>query len=756
MSRNLIFVSTQSGYLEYMGVSKESYDFWRGYNQDRAKPYQTIRNLYCSEIGFGTDDEYLIYAIQCCECDSLNDPLHYQDKGEKYVNSIYKFIQDQLSGDVGFDNVYLILHEKDINDADSLSNDGTNFYSTDLSMWGVTQQGKEKLYHISDENFNIILFQHVPYTPVMEFVAGSVTKESICRLFKSLSEHKLIDSNDEQDGGPLPEEIKNLINNSFENKIEWNDDTNELIIKTALAPSNYNVVRIEYISNIYDLKYKIGSPNSNIDTVHSKWGISNDYIPTIHLSYKNAFKPVFLDSCRQLRFLDSSIWHYFIHISKDDLKSTKSALNHVLTTISENYNKGYYDLKVAGEYKELDGRLLTQSYIFKFGKDEEGHSAVTPFIFHSESENKERISDCGSTFLLNCNWRFLLVDDCANYKYQTKDPQGNDITLNGRPLSSLSGTSDKHVFKDDIIRDRIQEFYKLLGIEDSRIEKKPPITLDYAICIDQAIDKMKSTKYDLILLDYKLKKEEYGYNLLTKIRDSVDLQKIAGPKGKFFFMFISAYTNAVQERLRCEDFPVDTSYWFIGRGACPTNTPYLFLYCMLRMMRIRYDKLVKHSKHLLYDLSTGIDGKNGAPLEYMRYVSMTMFLTKLFEKGNERTNCVKGFNAFLNLRRVYDSIKHDVIRVDHEIDKVKSSPLILSVFKDEGVCSNSFWEHLQNLVYLTAFGTIRQWPEMWEDYTFIRTKLEKAEKEYSKELQDETMPSSLIRDYIISLKSKIS
>ena len=136
------------------------------------------------------------------------------------------------------------------------------------------------------------------------------------------------------------------------------------------------------------------------------------------------------------------------------------------------------------------------------------------------------------------------------------------------------------------------------------------------------------------------------------------------------------------------------------------------------------------------------------------YISMTMFLTKLYEKDKERNNCVKGFNAFLNLRRVYDIIKNDVDINNEE----KSSRLILSMFKDEKYGSNSFWEHLQNLVYLTAFGTIRQWPEMWEDYIFIKGKLEKAESEYeSYWVEDKyTKPSILIRDYILSLKGMMS
>ena len=37
-------------------------------------------------------------------------------------------------------------------------------------------------------------------------------------------------------------------------------------------------------------------------------------------------------------------------------------------------------------------------------------------------------------------------------------------------------------------------------------------------------------------------------------------------------------------------------------------------------------------------------------------------------------------------------------------------------------------EHLTQLVYLTAFGTVRQWPEMWEEYQYIKSVLGKIEE----------------------------
>ena len=57
-------------------------------------------------------------------------------------------------------------------------------------------------------------------------------------------------------------------------------------------------------------------------------------------------------------------------------------------------------------------------------------------------------------------------------------------------------------------------------------------------------------------------------------------------------------------------------------------------------------------------------------------------------------------------------------------------------------------EHLLQLVHLTAFGTVLQWPEMWEEYQYVTRTIgldNKSEilKQFSKNVED----------YIITLKS---
>lgn len=493
------------------------------------------------------------------------------------------------------------------------------------------------------------------------------------------------------------------------------------------------------------------------------------FYPTIHISSLNHLRREECENnksntnTRYAAALDCSIWNYYYSFEQY-FEDKGTGLIQIIEDICKNYNEGRYQLAVAQEYVELQNRIVLNSYL----DYKNGHaSSVSPFLFHSEkymrlqipllnqiSEGKEVNGD---EFGHRCNWRFLLLDDHAQA---------------GIAREAMRGSSCK--FKKDIINYNLKRVVNPTFLS-TQSESLFQLTFEFdcVSSVQEAEEKLRNkNKYDIILLDYKLDvqngKQEYGYELLERIRDDQEgkdgqaakKELSPGPNETFYFMFISAYTTAVQERLQAEGFYVSKDYWFIGRGACPTNTPYLFLYSLKRMMDIRYDKLTKHSKQLLKDLVKGSGNVDDKDIEKKKgtYATMIMFLTKLYEEGKERNNCVKGFNAFLNLRRVYDTIKHDVDHSNSKDSDMKSSPLIKSLFKDEEFCSNSFWEHLQNLVYLTAFGTIRQWPEMWEDYIFIKGKLKKAESEYESywAVDKYIRPSILIRNYILNLKGMMS
>lgn len=470
-----------------------------------------------------------------------------------------------------------------------------------------------------------------------------------------------------------------------------------------------------------------------------------DY-PTIYIrlyDYLSKADPMdeVLSYARWLRYVDSSIWRYFCEmnieidgqgnkqLSREDENKFKKAL----MSIRDNYSKGIYNLAIAHEYNDLQHRLLEQDYI----KSKGDHANISPFLFHMESKMMERLLNYEFLFI-GKQWRILLLDDRSG-KFQ-KGCQS---------LTNYDETPSK-LYQEDIIECRLNNLYEKIKIANDI----SPITTECVQSIEQAKKRLQEYCYDIILLDYKLGENEkgaysYGYEILTAIRDNKALQEKARPNGKYFFMFTSAYPTAVQERLRCEDLSTSEKYWFIGRGANPTNTPYLFLYSLCRLMRVRYETLTEHAEQLLRKLKENeADVKNA---EIDNYTSMSQFLTLLYQDGNERNNCVVGFNAFLNLRRVYNTVKYDI----DEKEPDKGSPLINSLFPDVVVCTNSFWEHLQNLVYLTAYGTIRQWPEMWEDYTFVKQKLEAAEKLCKDRINGEPA-SVLIRNYILKLKESMS
>ena len=89
---------------------------------------------------------------------------------------------------------------------------------------------------------------------------------------------------------------------------------------------------------------------------------------------------------------------------------------------------------------------------------------------------------------------------------------------------------------------------------------------------------------------------------------------------------------------------------------------------------------------------------------------------------------------------------------------MKSSLLVWSAFKVVHHFSGAFFDHLQHLVYLTAFGTVRQWQEMWEEYVFVHKELCEYDRivvekdNQGKVIKRGSRISDAIHSYIIKLK----
>ena len=293
------------------------------------------------------------------------------------------------------------------------------------------------------------------------------------------------------------------------------------------------------------------------------------------------------------------------------------------------------------------------------------------------------------------------------------------------------------------------------------------IVIDCVKHVDAAQYCLQKYKYEIVLLDYLLYKDkiagdkEYGYQLLERLniwhqeklkrakdkKPDAELDNIyhPGPNGRFFFLFISAYTTAVHERMLEKGFgKTERGLWFLGDGACPTNTPYLFAYRLLLLMRYR-----------IKDLS--LDNEGG-------FLSLIDLLKEIFVNTDPRDKLTdvrerahKHFNHVLFMRDKYKKLENDLLEEDEksittgeDIINMRSSLLIQSAFQRVHLFSGSFFEHLQHLVYLTAFGTIRQWTELWEEYVFIHKTLLRYDDLTGG--SDGLTINQAIRDYIIQLK----
>lgn len=529
--------------------------------------------------------------------------------------------------------------------------------------------------------------------------------------------------------------------------------------------------------------------------------------PIVHLTIYNIFKHEIAGLTqapkRYNKIIDSSIWNYYIPLDitiKDadgnelrdidgnnqwEYSNNYKLFADALNDIARNKKEGLYDLSVAHEFADLNARLVKQSHL-----NGDGHKGISPFLFHSENEMRERIDEYNEkankyTITLDkikkYRWRFLLLDDKSIKSMSS--------------VNDCNGTSIKDINKLQIIAHNL---HRILGFDEERIwfrtfmfgfdntnnkiVKEPScfgrvkngafkpvkelpakkediqIVIDCVEGVSEAEACLRQYRYEIVLLDYLLN-NEYGYQLLTHLQkwheakekrkkdgvgnDRDDFYK-PGPNKRFYFMFISAFHTAVQERMLEQGFGrTERSLWYIGDGACPTNTPYLFSYQLLLLMR-----------HRITDLRKENEGGCLTLVELLKEIYVNRDKAGLVDV-RERAN--KHFNHVLYMRSKYHHLEQDFYKEDERKDlkgddimNMRSSLLIQSVFGYVHHFSGAMFEHLQHLVYLTAFGTIRQWTELWEEYVFIHKILTQYDALTGK--SDGKVINRAIRNYIIKLK----
>lgn len=531
-------------------------------------------------------------------------------------------------------------------------------------------------------------------------------------------------------------------------------------------------------SNKSNQRYIFRQKELVLDRVNNK-----PIYPIIHLSIVDFIKNdlIFRYKC----YPDSSIWNYYVPIEVTDNRYNFQRFEQAIKEISENAINRLYDFSISKEFAEFNARLLQVSYIRSFeNKSNNGHADfISPFLFHSEWKMKKRIkegnvsdeSDVSCKYLTLCKWRILLVDDYANKSLLKDNSEDNkDLCPYGKLKIIINDINKigKHniawctPFPDGISkREDIQSTDIHWNYKATACNSQSNIYIVYVQTKDEALMIMKYFKFDFILLDYLLGdgdnklKREYTYELLNQIKEEYDnVQKnnkqtlpekksiLSGiaPLNRLYFMYISAFVPAISERLQEQGLIRDTPYWHIARGACPTNTPYLFLYYLYRLMEKRYNEMSLGKE-------SGLSGH-----------TLVDFLNNIFDDDFKKVKykASKYFNTLLNLRNKYDIMKHDVYDEDSNLDWLhkRGSLLVYSLFPDIKCYSNAFWEHMQQLIYLVAFGTVRQWPEMWEEYVFVRDRLKEAEQKVQTvnncPFRKVRLLSDKIEDYIILLRNR--
>jgi hypothetical protein len=452
---------------------------------------------------------------------------------------------------------------------------------------------------------------------------------------------------------------------------------------------------------------------------------THDLVPIIHLMADvdvcKCFRSEHDDlgnKSRYINIIDSSIWN-IISWDKDTFVSA-------LEEVEKNYKIGYYNLAIANEYADLNARLVRESYIWSPTGEKAGHGDfLSPFVFHSERQHREILTIKERDILDTVKkhkWRFLLLDDKCN-----------DF------LSVCSGSESLN--KTHIICDRLQTMgFKVkayLGstLLYSNVEGEADIAIECFENTKTAIDAMRRREYDIILLDYLLGSEKdtdgkkhYGYELLTQLKEELEssneIKPILGPNRKYFFMFISAFTISVDERLRQKGIFRSDEYWYIGEGSCPTNTPHLFMHQLARLMFMRLEDC-GISKLLSVEIRRMLNDIYGSEQK----------------RNNVKAKADASFHDILSLLYSYKRLLKDVNVPYSGQSLFDSSRSVLCtdfVMRHGKQTLGGLLEHVTHMVYLTAFGTVRQWPEIWEEYRFVAAQVGYME---------------VIESYILSLKS---
>lgn len=503
------------------------------------------------------------------------------------------------------------------------------------------------------------------------------------------------------------------------------------------VPPTFHLNNQTYLNRLAIWQLSGASDQASLDIIFDRLGNENDFW-NLRFSPEHCGKRLiapqpllivgtkplkeFGEEDRRAYYLDSSIWCRYA--------ANEEEANNIRAQFVRNRELGLYDCYNAKEQMEFGARMLINS---RFGEFEgSSHKKIVPIVFPSEGEmvkrTQEIVEEIKAEFANRPTanfplvWKILLVDD-HSYK-----------TLSGGLCSKLAVINE---VLSSLFEIEICEGNASVPPRGESVKTPCPALGDlYHIKIycaeskEEAQDRIKRERFDIILLDYLLNKPDTfdtSVDLLLELKEAISKVKEArGPLELLWFSNVSSFANAIESRLTAKGIPQVTEEWVQNKGACAINTPELFKHNLLQFMRYQLKRL------------TYIPGQN-EPGEYDRIVTLFDLLCVIYtEKGKIRDNAQRFFRAILKFKADYDILRKDIeYGMENEEDKRNAaklaanplkSEIIHSLFPDIAHYTDSFWDHLVHLVYHTAHGSPQQWPQMMVNFKEIKEVLRRTVK----------------------------
>jgi len=437
--------------------------------------------------------------------------------------------------------------------------------------------------------------------------------------------------------------------------------------------------------------------------------------------YKNrisVFDKLYYQFDKRKYFLDSSIWHYYLPMEKWNGKSFEQNLKLIIEDIQENYNMQLYDTVVAREYLEFQTRMMKNSYLEAVGG---GHAQqITPYVFHTETEmryradykiNEKLKKEYGN--LKNFAWRVLLVDDYA--EKELRKNKDNKISYDKISILTKILEKDFIVTKDNEIKKPEKPIIYIKGTKESNV-------------LEDAKSKLRKNVYDVIMLDYLLgtKSDSQERELASELFSPLNRKKLDKTRGdlmsKFWILPISAFSKAMDDKIRSLGINRVHSDWYIFNGADPIATPQLFRHNFFKLIELQLNIAIVRKKDIINFILENLQGEDNA--------------NKQNNNDNDRKENKKNDNLRTKARRLYGLFMHKFgMREALLVDAENGSAFAKSVgeyLDNEGFEDQRFYEYTRKLIFLIGYGTHYDAPRMWEIFTFIREEVNKlglSEKE---------------------------